>query len=91
MADSWALLKLTCARTLMAAIRSGRSVSLEGWYAVQDARRSGIGFPSRRLGRGHGCFEMVSDTWIDNELSQSSHQALGFQIVDWCVHYRKTL
>ena len=68
---------------------------LEGWYVVQEARRSGIG---RRLlsvaedwARSHGCIEMASDTWIDNELSQSCHEALGFQIVDRCVHYRKTL
>lgn len=68
---------------------------LEGWYVVQEARHSGIG---RRLlsvaedwARSHGCIEMASDTWIDNEVSQSCHEALGFQIVDRCVHYRKTL
>jgi aminoglycoside 6'-N-acetyltransferase I len=34
---------------------------------------------------------MASDTWIDNELSQSCHEALGFEVVDRCVHYRKGL
>lgn len=33
----------------------------------------------------------ASDTWIDNELSQICHEALGFEVVDRCVHYCKTL
>jgi aminoglycoside 6'-N-acetyltransferase I len=68
---------------------------LEGWYVAEEVRRSGIG---RRLlsvaedwARSYGCVEMASDTWIDNELSQSCHEALGFEVVDRCVHYRKAL
>jgi aminoglycoside 6'-N-acetyltransferase I len=68
---------------------------LEGWYVAEEARQSGIG---RRLlasaedwARSHGCVEMASDTWIDNELSQTCHGLLGFEVVDRCVHYRKTL
>ena len=68
---------------------------LEGWYVAEEARHSGIG---RRLlsvaedwARSHGCVEMASDTWIDNELSQTCHVALGFEVVDRCVHYRKAL
>jgi aminoglycoside 6'-N-acetyltransferase I len=68
---------------------------LEGWYVVEEVRHSGIG---RRLlsvaedwARSHGCVEMASDTWIDNGLSQICHQALGFEVVDRCVHYRKAL
>ena len=41
--------------------------------------------------RGQGCVEMASDTWIDNEESQRVHEALGFEVVDRCVHYRKPL
>jgi GNAT superfamily N-acetyltransferase len=66
---------------------------LEGWFVAEAYRRSGIG---RRLlaaaedwARSHGCIELASDTWIDNELSQSCHEALGFEVVDRCVHYRK--
>jgi len=68
---------------------------LEGWYIKEAYRRTGIG---RRLlaaaedwARGYGCTEMASDTWVDNELSQMCHQALGFEVVDRCVHYRKRL
>jgi aminoglycoside 6'-N-acetyltransferase I len=34
---------------------------------------------------------MASDTWIDNAESQRAHQALGFEVVDRCVNYRKRL
>ena len=68
---------------------------LEGWFVVGEFRNTGIG---RRLlsaaevwARSHGCVEMASDTWIDNELSQRCHHALGFEVVDRCVHYRKLL
>ena len=95
MANYSALLKSTCARTPMAATPRGRSVIWEGWYVVGEARHSGIG---RRLlsaaedwARSNGCVEMASDTWIDNELSQTCHEALGFEVVDRCVHYRKAL
>jgi aminoglycoside 6'-N-acetyltransferase I len=68
---------------------------LEGWYVTKEARHSGVG--SRLLSaaedwaRSHGCSQMASDTWIDNELSQTCHTALGFEVVDRCVHYRKAL
>lgn len=68
---------------------------IEGWYVVPGHRNQGIG---RRLvaaaedwARSQGCVEMASDTWIDNEPSQHAHQALGYEVVDRCVHYRKTL
>jgi aminoglycoside 6'-N-acetyltransferase I len=41
--------------------------------------------------RKQGCLEMASDTWIDDESSISTHQALGFEVVDRCVHFRKAL
>ncbi len=68
---------------------------IEGWYVVEDQRRRGIG---RQLlaaaevwARRQGCREIASDTWIDNILSQRVHEALGYAVVDRCVHYRKTL
>jgi aminoglycoside 6'-N-acetyltransferase I len=68
---------------------------VEGWYVMEGYRRSGVG--SRLLteaenwARRHGCTEMASDTWLDHDLSQRVHQALGFVEVDRCVHYRKAL
>ena len=68
---------------------------VEGWYVAENHRHSGIG---RKLlaaaedwARSQGCVEIASDTWIDNEVSQRVHEALGYEVVDRCVHYRKTL
>ena len=68
---------------------------IEGWYVARDHRHQGIG---RKLlaeaedwARGNSCVEIASDALIDNELSQRAHEALGYEVVDRCVHYRKTL
>lgn len=68
---------------------------VEGWYVVEDFRCCGLG---RRLlakaedwARRLGCIEIASDALIDNEVSQRAHEALGYEVVDRCVHYRKTL
>lgn len=68
---------------------------VEGWYIEENHRHRGIG---RRLlaaaedwARSQGCIEMASDTWVDNDVSQRVHEALGYEVVDRCVHYRKTL
>jgi aminoglycoside 6'-N-acetyltransferase I len=34
---------------------------------------------------------MASDTWLENEGAQRAHEALGFEVVDRCVNYRKAL
>ena len=41
--------------------------------------------------RERGCLEMASDALIENEESQRAHEALGFDVVDRCVHFRKRL
>jgi len=68
---------------------------IEGWYVAENHRHTGIG---KRLlaaaedwARSQGCVEMASDTWVDNDVSQRVHEALGYEVVDRCVHYRKTL
>jgi aminoglycoside 6'-N-acetyltransferase I len=68
---------------------------VEGWFVYEPARRHGIGRALMReaehWARRHGCIEMASDTWLDHTDSQKVHQALGFEVVDRCVHYRKAL
>jgi aminoglycoside 6'-N-acetyltransferase I len=68
---------------------------IEGWYVAEDYRHRGIGKQllarAEDWARSHGCVEIASDTWIDNEVSQRVHEALGYEVVDRCVHYRKTL
>jgi aminoglycoside 6'-N-acetyltransferase I len=68
---------------------------IEGWFVHEAFRKQGIGGALMRgaedWARSQGCLEMGSDTWIDDERSQLSHQALGFQVVDRCVHFRKAL
>jgi len=68
---------------------------LEGWYVDPDWRRKNVGSrllaESEAWARSHGCREMASDTWVDNVDAQRAHEALGFEVVDRCVNYRKRL
>lgn len=68
---------------------------VEGWYVAEKWRRQGVG--KELLGaaedwaRGQGCIEMASDTKIDNQASQRTHEALGFEVAERSVLYRKKL
>ena len=42
-------------------------------------------------GRAQGAVEIASDTWIDQHTSIVAHQALGFEVVDRCVNFKKRL
>jgi aminoglycoside 6'-N-acetyltransferase I len=68
---------------------------VEGWYVGENYRHKGIGknllAAAEDWVRSQGCVEIASDTWVDNEVSQRVHEALGYEVVDRCVHYRKTL
>jgi aminoglycoside 6'-N-acetyltransferase I len=68
---------------------------IEGWYVLEGYRRQGIGkslvTAAEEWARGEGCREMASDTLIENDSSQKAHEALGYAVVDRCVHYRKSL
>lgn len=68
---------------------------LEGWYVDQNHRRLGLGSKLiaavEAWSREQGCHELASDTWADNEPSHRAHLALGFEVVDRCITYRKTL
>jgi aminoglycoside 6'-N-acetyltransferase I len=68
---------------------------VEGWFVYETFRRQGVGKGLMRAAedwaRSQGCKEMASDTWIDETISQDAHEALGFEVVDRCVHFRRQL
>jgi aminoglycoside 6'-N-acetyltransferase I len=68
---------------------------VEGWYVEPAYRRVGVGRALMRAAedwaRAQGCRELASDTWIDHEASQQAHEALGFEVVDRCVNFKKSL
>jgi aminoglycoside 6'-N-acetyltransferase I len=68
---------------------------IEGWYVEPRVQRRAIGralmAAAEAWSRDHGAHELGSDTWFDHEGSQRAHEALGFEVVDRCVHYRKSL
>ena len=68
---------------------------IEGWYVAEDHRHRGIGrkllAKAEEWARSHRCVEMASDAIINNMLSQRAHEALGYEVVDRCVHYRRRL
>jgi aminoglycoside 6'-N-acetyltransferase I len=68
---------------------------IEGWHVSEDYSQCGVGkklhAEAENWARSHGCVEMASDALIANELSQHAHEALGYEVVGRCVHYRKKL
>lgn len=68
---------------------------IEGWFVREEARGRGVGKDLMRAAeawaRAQGCVEMGSDALIDNDESVRAHRALGFEVVDRCVHFRKKL
>lgn len=68
---------------------------IEGWFVREDQRRMGVGSQlvaaAEDWARSQGCIEMASDTWIDDDVSVLSHEALGYEVVDRCAHFRKAL
>ncbi|MBS1803833.1 MAG: GNAT family N-acetyltransferase [Acidobacteria bacterium] len=68
---------------------------VEGWYVAEKYRRSGVGAKliaaAEEWAREFGCVEMGSDAVIENDVSQRAHAALGYEVVDRCVHFRKRL
>jgi aminoglycoside 6'-N-acetyltransferase I len=68
---------------------------VEGWYVTDSHRRSGIGssllHAAEDWAREQGCRELASDTPLSNSLSQRVHEALGFQVAERAILYRKPL
>jgi len=68
---------------------------LEGWWVDARVRNRGVGRllveAAERWGRDQGCQEIASDTWLDNDVSDRAHRALGFVESSRLIHYRKWL
>jgi aminoglycoside 6'-N-acetyltransferase I len=68
---------------------------VEGWWVREDIRSCGIGRGLVQVAedwaRAQGCKEIASDALIDNQQSLAAHEALGFEVVDRCYHFRKAL
>jgi aminoglycoside 6'-N-acetyltransferase I len=68
---------------------------VEGWYVAEGYRERGIGrklmVAAEEWARQQGCAEMASDALLGNDVSERAHEALGFEVVDRCVRFRKTL
>ena len=74
---------------------TGRTPYIESWYVDEDLRGSGAGRAlvqaAEQWAREHGYTELASDALLDNHVSHAAHEALGFEVVERSVHYRKTL
>lgn len=68
---------------------------VEGLFVAEDKRTRGVGRALMARAEAwasmQGCLELGSDTWLDAEISQRAHAAYGFEVVDHCVHFRKSL
>lgn len=68
---------------------------VEGWFVCAEHRDRGLGRELMRAAeqwaREQNCGEMASDALIENRASQSAHEAMGFEVVDRCVHFRKPI
>jgi len=68
---------------------------IEGWFVLEQHRGRGVGralmHAAEDWSRACGCLEIASDALIDNSPSHHAHRALGFEVVDRCVHFRKPL
>jgi aminoglycoside 6'-N-acetyltransferase I len=68
---------------------------VEGWFVQQEYRTLGLGralmLSAENWARQQDAIEMASDALITEEGSHRAHRALGFEVVDRCVHFRKSL
>ncbi len=68
---------------------------LEGWFVVEELRGNGLGRAlvnaAEAWARGQGCKEMASDTESFNKVSKKAHEAIGYEVVETIVQFRKDL
>lgn len=68
---------------------------IEAWFVYAQFRGLGVSGGLVRAAedwtREHGCSEMGSDTWLDNEMSIRAHLKLGYHEAERLVHFVKRL
>lgn len=68
---------------------------IEAWYVEEHSRGQKLGrklvSAAEAWAREHGCAEMASDTWLDNESGIAAHLKLGYYEADRLVHFVKRL
>jgi aminoglycoside 6'-N-acetyltransferase I len=74
---------------------SGNTPYVESWYVDEDVRGTGVGRAlmeaAERWALDQGFVELASDALLENSLSHAAHQALGFEVVERIVVFRKPL
>lgn len=74
---------------------SGDTPYVESWFVDEDLRGTGIGRAlmeaAEHWARERGFTDLASDAVLDNSLSHAAHRALGFEVVERIVVFRKTL
>jgi aminoglycoside 6'-N-acetyltransferase I len=68
---------------------------IEGWYVEPHKRGRGVGRAlveaAEAWARGAGHREIASDAELDNDSGIAAHRALGYEVVERIVCFRKTL
>lgn len=74
---------------------SGDTPYVESWFVDGDVRGTRIGRAlmeaAEQWALDHGFSELASDALLENKLSLGAHQALGFEVVERIVVFRKPL
>jgi aminoglycoside 6'-N-acetyltransferase I len=75
--------------------RSSPVPFIEGWYVEPAWQRQGIGRAlveaAEARARAMGHHEIASDTEVENADSLAAHQALGYEVVERVVCFRRSL
>lgn len=73
----------------------GDTPYVESWFVDEDLRGTGIGRAlieaAEQWARERGFSQLASDAVLDNSLSHVAHKALGFEVVERIVVFRKAL
>jgi aminoglycoside 6'-N-acetyltransferase I len=68
---------------------------IEAWFVDENIRGQKLGreliLTAENWAREHGCTEMGSDTWLENEVSIQAHRKTGYDEVERLVHFLKHL